>query len=460
MSAEATRGTGSSPDAAFKISPDGHPPFRSVTYAIAEHRVRVRVEEGFDIVVLSGGPGSGKTTLLTALSSDVQGVFLHRPPVDFPDLVRQCWTPIGDGAARDGKRLILLIDDADRMPIDILIAAQEAGPERQGLRFQFVLACLPTAAERFNRAAMDLDAALTSCHLAVLEDSEIAPFVAHRLTLAGEDPNLFTRGALLRTAEYARGTPRLVNLLCANARLVAGAGRATRISAEDIDEAATLLGLEASPDAVESAPAFDRLETVPPEDQAAIVSTVSSPTLSLQRLARLRLDAVLQRMRHGRMAARVTLVGALIAVVATAIVVGRMDRSAAPTVAGSAVLPTALAPVAIAAPRADANRPAAAPAVPARYVGDLLARGRSLWTAGEFRAARMFLGLAAADGDPVAARELAETYDPYYAKAGGRDADPDMALRWYRAAAAGGDREAEGRLFALTHDMGREASAR
>jgi len=261
---------GASPDSAFMIDPDGVQPFRSAAYAVAEHRVRVRIEEGFDVVVLAGEPGVGKTTLLTELAGRACGgdaaVFLRRPPAGIADVLRHCRTG-GDDHGTEGRQVVL-VDDADWLSGEILGAAPT-------LRLQFVLACLPVSVGRLGSAAVVSDAALTVCRLDVLAAHEVGPFIAHGLTAIAVDPDIFTREAVARASDYAHGMPRLLNLLCAEARRRAGINGGARITADMLDAAASVLGLRTVPAAEVIDPLWQ--PTSPPAQQWRLLQSTPGP---------------------------------------------------------------------------------------------------------------------------------------------------------------------------------------
>jgi hypothetical protein len=82
-----------------------------------------------------------------------------------------------------------------------------------------------------------------------------------------------------------------------------------------------------------------------------------------------------------------------------------------------------------------------------------LGRGGKLVTSGDIATARLIFQNLALRGSPIAARKLAETYDPQIlAKLAVTGLQPDIetARKWYRIASDAGDREASKRLNILT----------
>lgn len=232
------------PESAFKLNSTTGPAFRGRAYLVAERRIRVRLEEGFDTVLLTGDSGTGKTRLLSTLSAELSRtcpvVLLAQPPFNAREALEK-WRDIE--AARGSRPLIALIDDADYLPPELQLAARDARLEKGATQVQFVLAVKPTAYARLAGSAAHLEEAMACCALGRLEDDEIADFVAHRLESVGADPRYFTREALAHVALCAQGVPGLVNLICAKACLVAAMNDERRVSEASVEEAAFVLKL-------------------------------------------------------------------------------------------------------------------------------------------------------------------------------------------------------------------------
>ena len=254
MSAKTIPGTGTNPELAFKIDHNGQPVFRGRAYSTADRRIRVRLEEGFDTVLLVGEAGSGRTTLLSALAADLGSTqpVLHfeRSPLNRLEALGR-WGEIA-AAAEVSRHIVVIIDDADQLPVEMLVAAHDARLAEDGVRVQFVLGAKPSSSERLLGVATSLDDAMAFCGLGWLDEDEVAPFVVHRLSTAGVDPGLFTREAAAQVAIYASGCPRLVNLICAKACFVAQLNHEARVSASSVEEAAFVLRISALPAARES----------------------------------------------------------------------------------------------------------------------------------------------------------------------------------------------------------------
>jgi AAA domain len=77
------------------------------------------------------------------------------------------------------------------------------------------------------------------CRLDKLKEREVGPFIFSRLRTSGyEKKDLFPPETIQRIALYSRGTPRLINILCDNALLVAYSAAQQVISPDMVDEVA------------------------------------------------------------------------------------------------------------------------------------------------------------------------------------------------------------------------------
>jgi AAA domain len=83
------------------------------------------------------------------------------------------------------------------------------------------------------------------CRLTALGSDEVGLYIEARLQVAGHSgKGLFDAEAVKKVAAYSKGVPRLINVLCDNALLIAYGGSKTKVGGEIIDEAARDLQLE------------------------------------------------------------------------------------------------------------------------------------------------------------------------------------------------------------------------
>ncbi|MCM0083326.1 XrtA-associated ATPase [Geomonas sp. Red32] len=226
----------------FELLPDpefiylSRPHRRALTYL--DYGVRQRA--GF--ILLTGDVGSGKTTLIRELiGKNYQRVVLGKlfnTRVSTEQLLAMINDDFGLPVA--GKDKVALMRDlndflleqfaAGRQPILIIDEAQNLGEEQleevrllsnlenaQAKLLQIVLVgqpelrttlALPSLLQLRQRISIN-------CHLRPLNREELAEYVVHRLTVAGNPEAIeFPEPSLDTIFRYTRGIPRLINIFC------------------------------------------------------------------------------------------------------------------------------------------------------------------------------------------------------------------------------------------------------
>lgn len=277
----------------FTVTPDPRFFYPNPLYCEAYATLTYGIRERKGFVLLSGEVGTGKTTLLRRLMNDLDAnirfVFFYNTTLTFEELVSVTCHELGL-AVRDGGRLqkiqalneflieqlrkggtgVLLIDEAQNLREDVL----------ESLR---LLSNLETASEKLIQIVLvgqpELEAKLDQpnlrqlkqrialrCRLDRLKDREVGSFIDHRLRTVGyERGDLFLPEAVRDIARYSKGIPRLINMICDNALLIAyGTSRKT-VSAEMIEEVACDLRLKED-------------ETIRPSSDETLSDEVSPPS--------------------------------------------------------------------------------------------------------------------------------------------------------------------------------------
>ncbi|MDX1678864.1 ExeA family protein, partial [Arsukibacterium sp.] len=149
--------------------------------------------------------------------------------------------------AQNGKKIILVIDEAQALPdntLESLRLLTNLETEQRKL-LQVVLFGQPEldlrlASQQFRQFRQRISFAY---QLPVMSAAQIRHYVRHRLQIAGATPALFNRFALLALTRYSRGIPRLVNLLAHKGLMLAYGegksrvtGRHIRFAAQDTDD--------------------------------------------------------------------------------------------------------------------------------------------------------------------------------------------------------------------------------
>lgn len=253
---------GLTPDTAFYV------PLQQHQDMLALLNTALNSGEGF--IKICGEVGSGKTllcrTLLQQEQPDWQLAYIPDPlltPIELrwalalelglkfsaniepPQLLQLLQRQLLLLAAQ-GKRPIVLIDEAQALPDDTLEALRLLTnlETRQRKLLQVVLFAQPEldtrlASYRFRQLRQRIS---FSASLALMRPLQLAAYVNQRLAQAGATQPLFSTLALRLLCRYSRGIPRLVNIIAHKALLLAyGEGkpqvnwRHVRLAAQDTE---------------------------------------------------------------------------------------------------------------------------------------------------------------------------------------------------------------------------------
>ena len=125
-----------------------------------------------------------------------------------------------------GKTVILVVDEAQNLAPDVLEQVRMISnleTERDKL-IQIILAGQPELNDVLNRHDLrQLSQRITvRCHLTPMSRRDTAEYIRHRLKVSGcRIPGLFSSGAVKRIYRFSRGVPRLVNIVCEQALVMA-----------------------------------------------------------------------------------------------------------------------------------------------------------------------------------------------------------------------------------------------
>jgi MSHA biogenesis protein MshM len=232
----------------FGITPDTSFFFacRSIQEALNTLLVAVANGEGF--IKITGEVGTGKTLLcrkfLSTLSSNWVSAYIPNPNLQPRGLVLALAEELGVSGesiephrlekelmqrlldlARQGKRVVLCMDETQAMPLPTLETVRlltNLETEKRKL-MQVVLFGQPELDRNLSSESVrQLRQRITfQYRLKALARTEVSDYVAHRLTIAGYSGEaLFAHGALGALHAASRGVPRLVNILAHKALLV------------------------------------------------------------------------------------------------------------------------------------------------------------------------------------------------------------------------------------------------
>lgn len=185
-------------------------------------------------------PGGTATELLSAICQEL-GITLPGQP-DVRQLSNAIHHHLLESHA-EGRHTVLLIDEAQNLPVSLLeqirlLTNLETNTHKL---LQIMLLGQPELAEKLARPELrQLSQRITArYHLVPLSFDEMQAYIAHRLSVAGIEAQLFQPAALRRLFRLTGGVPRLINVICDRALLGAFVQRLPRVDLITLNRAAT-----------------------------------------------------------------------------------------------------------------------------------------------------------------------------------------------------------------------------
>jgi general secretion pathway protein A len=268
----------------FSITPDPRFFYANPVYLEAYANLRYGIDAKKGFIVIIGEVGTGKTTLLRKLMRELESTihfaFIFNTDLTFNEVLRVTLRDLG--LSTQGKDRLAMVDELNAYLIKqlkkghivclLIDEVQNLSDESlEGLRLlsnletdkekllQIVLMGQPELNVKLDKPSLrQLKQRIAiQCEIAPLKEDEVGSYINFRLRVAGyEGKDLFDREALQNIAFYSKGIPRLINILCDNALVIAFAASRKTVSAHVIREVAGDLRLESEAERTEAKNTF------------------------------------------------------------------------------------------------------------------------------------------------------------------------------------------------------------
>ena len=229
----------------FDLHPDPEYLYMSRVHENTYTHLEYAIVENKGFVVVTGEIGSGKTTLtnhlLNKIGDEIQVGLVNNTnilPAEFLKMVCKEFEldpktndkaeliDIFSGYLIDqfaaGERVVLIIDEAQNLTNDTMEEIRMLSnieTEKHHL-IQIILVGQPELKFKLQQSNLKqfTQRVTVHCHLKGLEKDEVSEYICHRLEVGGSKrSDIFKKETTERIAEYSRGIPRLINVLCDSA---------------------------------------------------------------------------------------------------------------------------------------------------------------------------------------------------------------------------------------------------
>ncbi|WP_033922054.1 ExeA family protein [Sphingomonas sp. 37zxx] len=248
----------------FQLTPDPKFWFETATHRKAMAYLGYGLSQGEGFIVITGDPGAGKTTLVGHLMDQIDRERLHvikivSTQIEASELLHLVAAGLNvdtshlskahvlasieralHAMARSGKRTLLIIDEAQSLPLDSLeelrmLSNFQAGgyPLLQIFllgqpEFRSVLQGAGSLEQLRQRV-------IAMHHLEPMEPEEVEPYLNHRLNIVGWDGRPeFDADAIAALHRWSGGVPRLLNQLASRVMLYGAIEGIDRFTADDV----------------------------------------------------------------------------------------------------------------------------------------------------------------------------------------------------------------------------------
>lgn len=284
-------------DLPFRVTPEPQFLFSNPAHRNAYAALREGINSRRGLIVITGEIGTGKTTLLTTflqsnLDPALQSAVILNPSFSFAELLRCALRDLGVLSSADSEaellerfnnyaaqtarssNLAVFLDEAQTISLDVLNQLLRlSNLDSDGKKLvQVILIGQPELEQKLNHPELANLKRRVSLHqtLAPLTPDEVGRYIDFRLRQAGyQGKQLFDPLAVKRIVLYSAGIPRLINIICDNALLIALGVSKKRVSAAIVDEVAEDLHVKTRPAQITSGLAGQ----TPPQSDATALSS-------------------------------------------------------------------------------------------------------------------------------------------------------------------------------------------
>jgi general secretion pathway protein A len=249
----------------FRLSPDARLCFPHPSYKKAKAYMQYALQRQEGFVMVTGRPGTGKTTLINDITEQLkqQGnlyASLSSTQIRADDLLRLVLLKFGlDGETenkaqllhrlegflqqlqRDGRRPLLIIDEAQDLPHDALEELRLLTNLQQD--YLPLLQIFLVGQEELRQTVLSPgleqlhQRIVAACHLAPLTPGTLEAYVLHRLKQVGWENDPVLEADLFDIIhQHSLGIPRIVNQICSRLLLHGMVEEKHQLGREDIRE--------------------------------------------------------------------------------------------------------------------------------------------------------------------------------------------------------------------------------
>jgi general secretion pathway protein A len=234
----------------FTITPNPHFMYLSTIHRESLARLLYGVDSRAGFITLTGEVGTGKTTMLRTLMGHLdkekyRSALILNPLFSSVQLLANICrefeirvahkNPVGYLEALNrflldqniqGRNVVLVIDEAQNLKPEVLehirlISNLETETDKL---IQIILAGQPEFNDILKRHDLRQlnQRIIIRCNLAPMDFFDTAEYIRHRLKLAGgRNPELFSMNVIKKIFKFSKGTPRLINVVCEQALVMA-----------------------------------------------------------------------------------------------------------------------------------------------------------------------------------------------------------------------------------------------